>query len=137
MTADLERLIHGLQHRLEFAAQMGGIDRAESGQLFGQLHDFIGGSRERAGIGKPRGQAQCAGLKTLAQLLAHRADFVRRGGAKQVVEVVAAQRRMADQCSHVQRGVRRFDGCAVVAESRINERRGGAEQVHRVGRIAA
>ncbi|MNV49221.1 hypothetical protein D3C71_1411690 [compost metagenome] len=137
MATDPVRLVHGLQHRFEFAAQMGGIDRPERGQFFGQLHHFIGRCREGAGIGKAGGQAQGAGLEAFAQLLAHRADFIGRGGAKQVVQMIAAQRRMTDQRGNVQRGVRRFDGHAVVAEGRINERSGRAEQVHRIRRITA
>ncbi|MNO94793.1 hypothetical protein D3C76_864220 [compost metagenome] len=137
MAADLERLVHGLQHRFEFAAQMGGVDRPERGQFFGQLHHFIGGCREGAGIGKAGGQAQGTGLETFAQLLAHRGNFIGRSGAKQVVEVVAAQRGVAHQRGDVERGVRRLDRRAVIAERRINKGRRAAEQVHRVRWIAA
>ncbi|MNL29996.1 hypothetical protein D3C87_1517070 [compost metagenome] len=115
---------------------MGGVDRPERCQLFGQLHHFIGGCREGTGIGKAGGQAQRAGLQAFAQLLAHRADFVRCGGTEQVVQMIAAQRRVADQRGNVQRGVRRFHRRAVVAKGRINERSGRAQQVHRVRRIA-
>ncbi len=137
MPADLERLVHGVQHRLEFAAQMGGIDRAKRCQLFGQLHHFIGRCRERAGVGKAGGQAQGTSLEAFAQLLAHGRNFIRRSGAKQVVEVVAAQRGVAHQRGDVQRGVRRLHRRTVIAECWINKRRGTAEQVHRVRWIAA
>ena len=69
-------------------------------------------------------------------MLAHGSDFIWRGGAEQVVEVIAAQRRVADQCGDVERGVGRFDGRAVIAEARINEGFRRTQQVHRVRRIA-
>ncbi|MCY1425849.1 hypothetical protein D9M71_416530 [compost metagenome] len=137
MATDPVRLVHGLQHRFEFAAQMGGIDRPERGQFFGQLHHFIGRCREGAGIGKAGGQAQRTGLKAFAQLLAHRGDFFGCGGAQQIVEVVAAQCGMTHQSGDVKRGIRRFDRRPIVAEGRINERSGRAEQVHRIRRITA
>ncbi|MNN37705.1 hypothetical protein D3C81_1516640 [compost metagenome] len=68
VTANLERFVHGLQHRLEFAAQVRGVHRAERRQFFGQLHHFVSGSREGAGVGKTGGQAQSTRLQTRAQL---------------------------------------------------------------------
>ena len=137
MTANPERLVHGLQYRFEFAAQVGGVDGAESCQLFGQLHDFVRGRRKRAGICQARGQSQRTGLQALAQLFAHRGNFAGRGGAIQIVEMVAAQCGVAHQRGDVQRRVRRFDRRAVIAERRINKGGAAAQQVHRVRRIAA
>ncbi|MNX50963.1 hypothetical protein D3C86_816080 [compost metagenome] len=113
------------------------VDRAERRQLFGQLHDFVGGRRVSVGVGQTGGQAQRASLKTLPQLLTHTGNFIWRCCAKKIVKVIAAQRGVPDQRRDIQCGIRRFDRRAIVAECRINKRGSAAEQVHRVRRIAA
>ncbi|MNC08422.1 hypothetical protein D3C75_560050 [compost metagenome] len=106
VAANAERLVERLENRFKLRAQVSGVNPIARGQLFRQRHHFFSSGMECAGVGKAGAQSQPALLQGQTELFSHRANFLTRGFAEQIVHMVIAQCGVTNQRADVNSGFR-------------------------------